>query len=133
MFKLTTNFLLRISPIHVYLKTGKMTTISFAFQKDYAKVVVLYDSLLNFHLGDVDLFINAAKFMMKYIRDVDLARKTLFKGIRIHKRNKKLYLELFKVELDFAARKRKEAKEGKRKFYRRTRSVVCHIIKFAIF
>lgn len=56
--------------------------------------------------------------MMKYIRDVDLARKTLFKGIRIHKKNKKLYLELFKVELDFAARKRKETKEGKENFLR---------------
>lgn len=81
-------------------------------QKDYAKVVVLYDSLLNFHMGDVQLFISAAQFMMKYVKDVDLARKTLFKGIRIHKQNRDLYLELFKVELDFAVRKRKESKEG---------------------
>lgn len=63
-------------------------------------------------MGDPELFINSAKFMMKYIKDVDLARKTLFKGIRLHKRNPRLYLELFKTELDFAMRKRKESKEG---------------------
>lgn len=100
-------------------------------ERDYAKVVVLYDTLLNFHSSDIDIFISAAKFMMRYIRDVDLARKTLFKGIRVHKRNKKLYLELFKVELDFAARKRKEAKDDTEKLNNdpvlcgKTAEVVC--------
>lgn len=81
-------------------------------QKDYARVVVLYDSLLGFHMGEVDLFIKAARFLIKYVKDIDLARKTLFKGIRIHRRNHLLYLEFFKIELDFALKKRRECQEG---------------------
>ncbi len=73
----------------------------------------MYDSLLGFHMGEPDLFVRAAKFLMKYAKDVDLARKTLFKGIRLHKRNPTLYQEFFKIELDFAAKKRRQAKEGK--------------------
>lgn len=63
-------------------------------------------------MGEVDLFIKAARFLIKYVKDIDLARKTLFKGIRIHKRNHLLYLEFFKIELDFALKKRRECQEG---------------------
>lgn len=73
---------------------------------------MIYDSLLSFHMGEAQLFINSAKFLMKYVRDVDLARKTLFKGIRMHKNDPLLYQEIFKIELDFAARKRRESAEG---------------------
>lgn len=100
-------------------------------EKDYARVVVLYDSLLGFHMGEVDLFIKAARFLIKYVKDIDLARKTLFKGIRIHRRNHLLYLEFFKIELDFALKKRRECQEDSERLSKdpvlcgKTAEVVC--------
>lgn len=73
---------------------------------------MIYDSLLSFHMGEAKLFINSAKFLMKYVRDVALARRTLFKGIRLHKNDPLLYQEIFRIELDFASRKRRESSEG---------------------
>lgn len=63
-------------------------------------------------MGDAELFVKAAKFLTKYVKDIDFARKMLFKGIRLHKREPQLYLEFFRMELEFVAKKRKEAKNG---------------------
>lgn len=58
-------------------------------------------------MSNVELFSKAANFMIKYLKDINLARKTLFKGIRMHNYSQHLYLELFRIELEHAAKKRR--------------------------
>ena len=74
--------------------------------------MVLYESLLSLHMSNAELFSNAAKFMIKYLDDINLARKMLFKGIRIHKRCKSLYLDFFHIELEYAAKKRRQCEKS---------------------
>lgn len=71
--------------------------------------------MLQVHSDKPQLWKLAAKWEFEESQSVENARQFLLRGLRAHPDSRLLYAEAFRMELHYAAKKRTELEEGKKK------------------